>query len=125
MPFFFMCAFSSCQAETSEDLFEWKTALENALAQAPNAALVMGHNGIFRSDTNDTIDGSFHQCLYFFIVHYRSSLKYWLICLSVFVFTCICTSMCTHRQIHTCILIYLGLHILWYHKNSCGSSREG
>ncbi|RDY07477.1 Rho GTPase-activating protein 7, partial [Mucuna pruriens] len=38
------------KAETSEDLFEWKTALEQALAQAPSAALVMGHNGIFRSD---------------------------------------------------------------------------
>uniref|UniRef100_A0A0E0NV83 Rho-GAP domain-containing protein n=1 Tax=Oryza rufipogon TaxID=4529 RepID=A0A0E0NV83_ORYRU len=37
-------------AETSEDLFEWKTALEEALAQAPNAALVMGHNGIFRRE---------------------------------------------------------------------------
>ncbi|KAH6814308.1 Rho GTPase activation protein with PH domain-containing protein [Perilla frutescens var. frutescens] len=49
------------KAETSEDLYEWKTALEHALAQAPNAALVMGHNGIFRSDTNDTLDGSFHQ----------------------------------------------------------------
>ena len=51
------------QAETSEDLFEWKTALEQALAQAPSAALVMGHNGIFRSDTSDSIEGSFHQCL--------------------------------------------------------------
>ncbi|KAK6144088.1 hypothetical protein DH2020_020908 [Rehmannia glutinosa] len=49
------------KAETSEDLYEWKTALENALAQAPNAALVMGHNGIFRSDTSDPTDGSFHQ----------------------------------------------------------------
>uniref|UniRef100_A0A0E0KDW5 Rho-GAP domain-containing protein n=1 Tax=Oryza punctata TaxID=4537 RepID=A0A0E0KDW5_ORYPU len=38
------------KAETSEDLFEWKTALEEALAQAPNAALVMGHNGIFRRE---------------------------------------------------------------------------
>ncbi|KAK6138243.1 hypothetical protein DH2020_027990 [Rehmannia glutinosa] len=45
------------KAETSEDLYEWKTALENALAQAPNAALVMGHNGIFRSDTSDPTDG--------------------------------------------------------------------
>lgn len=50
------------KAETSEDLYEWKTALEDALAQAPSAALVMGHNGIFRNDTNDAIDGSFHQC---------------------------------------------------------------
>ncbi|XP_075512182.1 LOW QUALITY PROTEIN: rho GTPase-activating protein 7-like [Primulina tabacum] len=49
------------KAETSEDLYDWKTALEHALAQAPSAALVMGHNGIFRSDTNDTIEGSFHQ----------------------------------------------------------------
>ncbi|XP_038693898.1 rho GTPase-activating protein 7-like isoform X1 [Tripterygium wilfordii] len=49
------------KAETSEDLYEWKSALENALAQAPNAALVMGHNGIFRSDTSDSIEGSFHQ----------------------------------------------------------------
>ncbi|KAI3461160.1 hypothetical protein Pfo_017823 [Paulownia fortunei] len=55
----FFCVTPS--AETSEDLYEWKTALEHALTQAPNAALVMGHNGIFRSDTNDTIEGSFHQ----------------------------------------------------------------
>ncbi|KAL2507090.1 Rho GTPase-activating protein 7 [Forsythia ovata] len=49
------------KAETLEDLYEWKTALEHALAQAPSAALVIGHNGIFRSDTNDTTEGSFHQ----------------------------------------------------------------
>lgn len=49
------------KAESSEDLYEWKTALEQALAQAPSAALLMGHNGIFRNDANDTIDGSFHQ----------------------------------------------------------------
>ncbi|KAK7276660.1 hypothetical protein RIF29_17804 [Crotalaria pallida] len=49
------------KAETSEDLFEWKTALEQALAQAPSAALVMGHNGIFRNDTSDSVEGSFHQ----------------------------------------------------------------
>ncbi|GLJ12541.1 hypothetical protein SUGI_0193210 [Cryptomeria japonica] len=46
------------KAETLEDLFEWKTALEHALAQAPNAALVMGQNGIFRNDSADAIDGS-------------------------------------------------------------------
>ncbi|KAL3035648.1 hypothetical protein AAZX31_02G263000 [Glycine max] len=49
------------KAETSEDLLEWKTALEQALTQAPSAALVMGHNGIFRSDASDSIEGSFHQ----------------------------------------------------------------
>ncbi|KAI8573294.1 hypothetical protein RHMOL_Rhmol01G0267100 [Rhododendron molle] len=49
------------KAETSEDLYEWKTALEHALEEAPSAALVMGHNGIFRNDADDTIEGSFHQ----------------------------------------------------------------
>ncbi|XP_042408157.1 rho GTPase-activating protein 7-like [Zingiber officinale] len=48
------------KAESLKDLFEWKTALEHALAQAPNAALVMGHNGIFRNDNGDTFEGSFH-----------------------------------------------------------------
>lgn len=57
--------FLKIQAESSEDLYEWKTALEQALAQAPSAALVMGHNGIFRNDTTDTIEGSFQQCLCF------------------------------------------------------------
>ncbi|KAJ6730286.1 RHO GTPASE-ACTIVATING PROTEIN 7 [Salix viminalis] len=46
------------KAETSEDLYEWKTALENALAQAPSASLVMGQNGIFQ---NDQTDGSLEQ----------------------------------------------------------------
>ncbi|KAI3518316.1 hypothetical protein L1887_06909 [Cichorium endivia] len=49
------------KAETSEDLFEWKTALEHALSQAPNAALVMGQNGIFRNDTTDSTEASFYQ----------------------------------------------------------------
>lgn len=49
------------KAETSEDLYEWKTALEQALAQAPSAALVMGHNGIFRNDASDALEGSFQQ----------------------------------------------------------------
>ncbi|XP_049347997.1 rho GTPase-activating protein 7-like isoform X2 [Solanum verrucosum] len=49
------------KAETSEDLYEWKTALEHALAQAPSAALVMGQDGIFRNDASDSFEGSFHQ----------------------------------------------------------------
>lgn len=57
-------------------MYEWKTALEHALAQAPNAALVMGQNGIFRSDTNDTMEGSFHQCLYPLLVSLMHFLKY-------------------------------------------------
>ncbi|KAJ4871656.1 Rho GTPase activation protein (RhoGAP) with PH domain [Raphanus sativus] len=38
------------RADTMEDLQEWKTALENALMQAPSASHVMGQNGIFRND---------------------------------------------------------------------------
>ncbi|CAH2072367.1 unnamed protein product [Thlaspi arvense] len=45
------------KAETYEDLYEWKTALEQALAHAPNAALIMGHNGIFRGESNEAIEG--------------------------------------------------------------------
>ncbi|KAG5001491.1 hypothetical protein JHK87_022563 [Glycine soja] len=37
------------KAETSEDMLEWKITLEQALAQAPSVALVMGHNGIYPS----------------------------------------------------------------------------
>ncbi|KAK4765446.1 hypothetical protein SAY86_026536 [Trapa natans] len=49
------------KAETLEDLYEWKTALEDALTQAPSAALLMGNNGIFRNDPNEAIDGAFNQ----------------------------------------------------------------
>ncbi|XP_010536118.1 PREDICTED: rho GTPase-activating protein 6-like isoform X2 [Tarenaya hassleriana] len=49
------------KAETLEEVYEWKTAFEQALAQAPNAALVMGHNGIFRTETNNSTEGSFNQ----------------------------------------------------------------
>ncbi|KAL6527289.1 Rho GTPase-activating protein ren1 [Orobanche gracilis] len=44
------------KAETLEDLHEWKTALEEALSNAPNAALVMGQNGIFRNDQANGAD---------------------------------------------------------------------
>lgn len=52
------------QAETSEDLHEWKVALEEALAQAPSATLIMGQNGIFRNDQSDAFDGSVDQCMF-------------------------------------------------------------
>lgn len=51
------------QAETSEDLYEWKTALENALSQAPSSGIVMGQNGIFRNDQTDSVDNSSDQCM--------------------------------------------------------------
>ncbi|XP_022773090.1 rho GTPase-activating protein REN1-like [Durio zibethinus] len=46
------------KAETLEDLYEWKAALENALSQAPSSAHVMGQNGIFRNDKAEAVDGS-------------------------------------------------------------------
>ncbi|XP_075649052.1 rho GTPase-activating protein REN1 isoform X3 [Castanea sativa] len=49
------------KAETSEDLYEWKTALENALSQAPSSGIVMGQNGIFRNDQTDSVDNSSDQ----------------------------------------------------------------
>ncbi|KAF5461991.1 hypothetical protein F2P56_018041 [Juglans regia] len=49
------------KAETMEDLYEWKAALEKALVQAPSAAHVMGQNGIFRNDQNDSVDNSLEQ----------------------------------------------------------------
>ncbi|KAJ0025588.1 hypothetical protein Pint_08449 [Pistacia integerrima] len=42
------------KAENLEDLYEWKTALENALAQAPSTASVMGQKGIFKNDQAET-----------------------------------------------------------------------
>ncbi|XXG61083.1 hypothetical protein AAC387_Pa04g2827 [Persea americana] len=49
------------KAETSEDMHEWKTALESALSQAPSAALSMRQNGFFQSDAADVLEGSFGQ----------------------------------------------------------------
>ncbi|XP_020105128.1 rho GTPase-activating protein REN1-like isoform X2 [Ananas comosus] len=54
------------KAETSEDLYEWKTALENAIAQAPSAqapsaALPMVQNGILRNDIVDPVEAPAEQ----------------------------------------------------------------
>ncbi|TVU12963.1 hypothetical protein EJB05_46630, partial [Eragrostis curvula] len=38
------------KAETTEDLNEWRSALENALAQAPSVATTVGQNPIFSTD---------------------------------------------------------------------------
>ncbi|KAL1817632.1 hypothetical protein ACET3Z_020206 [Daucus carota] len=43
------------KAETSEDLTEWKEALEEALANAPSAN-VMGQNGVLKNDQSDAAD---------------------------------------------------------------------
>ncbi|KAK9109099.1 hypothetical protein Sjap_017159 [Stephania japonica] len=44
------------KAETTEDLYDWKTALENALAQAPSAAIVMGQNILAQNEPAETTD---------------------------------------------------------------------
>ncbi|EHA8587900.1 rho GTPase-activating protein 7 [Cocos nucifera] len=46
--------------QTLEDLYEWKSALENALALAPSAC-AMGQNGIFCNDTTDSNEASGEQ----------------------------------------------------------------
>ena len=65
--FFFLVSFG-LQAETLEDLYEWKAALENALSQAPSAALVMGQNGVLKNDQAEAVDGSTEQCMLFLII---------------------------------------------------------
>ena len=64
--FSFLISFG-LQAETLEDLYEWKTALENALSQAPSAAVVMGQNGVLKNDQAEATDGSTEQCMLFLI----------------------------------------------------------
>eukprot|EP00250_Pteridium_aquilinum_P012767 c20929_g1_i2 orf=1058-3787(+) len=46
------------KAETLEDLEEWKASLERAISAAPSAELVMGHSGIFKTDSIDAADGA-------------------------------------------------------------------
>ncbi|XP_024930497.3 rho GTPase-activating protein REN1 isoform X2 [Ziziphus jujuba] len=46
------------KAETLEDLHEWKAALENALAQAPSAALAMGQNAMDKQPVKSTVIGA-------------------------------------------------------------------
>ncbi|XAR48508.1 hypothetical protein NMG60_11031356 [Bertholletia excelsa] len=50
------------KAETLEDLYEWKDALEEALAQAPSATLVMSQNGMLKNDQDeDAVDSPVDQ----------------------------------------------------------------
>nr|GMD99556.1 rho GTPase-activating protein REN1 [Ipomoea batatas]GMD99558.1 rho GTPase-activating protein REN1 [Ipomoea batatas] len=46
------------KAETLEDLLEWKVALEEALANVPSVALVIGQNGMLRNDQVNATDVS-------------------------------------------------------------------
>ncbi|KAK4489963.1 hypothetical protein RD792_000617 [Penstemon davidsonii] len=51
-----MPEFPVTQAESLDDLHEWKAALKEALSNAPSAALVMGQNGIFKNDQGNAVD---------------------------------------------------------------------
>lgn len=53
------------QGETSEELQEWKSALESALVQAPGEAVPMGQIGIVGKETADSVEASFEQCIPF------------------------------------------------------------
>lgn len=59
------------QAETLEDLQEWKTALENALALAPHATHCAGQNGILKSEQVDDVNGAADQRMLLFCRHSR------------------------------------------------------
>ena len=50
------------QAETTEDLNEWKAALDEALANAPSASPMAGQSGTVKNEKGDTADGSSEQC---------------------------------------------------------------
>ncbi|XP_052190680.1 rho GTPase-activating protein REN1 isoform X2 [Diospyros lotus] len=56
------------KAETLEDLYEWKAALEEALAQAPSATLVMGQNGILNKNEQAESDAKEKQPVKSFVI---------------------------------------------------------
>ncbi|GJN29953.1 hypothetical protein PR202_gb18221 [Eleusine coracana subsp. coracana] len=49
------------KAETTEDLNEWRSALENALAQAPSVATTVGQNPIFSTDVAEPAEAAVEQ----------------------------------------------------------------
>lgn len=57
-----MVWFFSKQAETTEELNEWRSALESALAQAPSVASTAGQNPIFNTDATESSEASTEQC---------------------------------------------------------------
>lgn len=66
---------NALQAETLEDLYEWKAALENALAQAPST----GHaNGILKNDKIEPNNGSSEPCMLFHPVVFGDHLFYFI-----------------------------------------------
>ncbi|KAJ9560381.1 hypothetical protein OSB04_005541 [Centaurea solstitialis] len=51
------------KAETTEDLNEWKAALDEALANAPSVSPMAGQGGTVKNEKDDSADGSSEQCL--------------------------------------------------------------
>lgn len=62
------------QAETSEDLLEWKAALEEALANAPSAANGIGQDGGSKNDQPDASDSPKKECKFY--IHTAASHVY-------------------------------------------------
>ncbi|XP_062210639.1 rho GTPase-activating protein REN1-like isoform X3 [Phragmites australis] len=54
--------FTLKQAETTEDLNEWRSALENALAQAPSAVNTAGQHPIVRTDATEPVEVAVELC---------------------------------------------------------------
>ena len=50
------------QAETTEDLNEWRSALESALAQAPSAVNTAGQHPIVSNDITEPAETAVEQC---------------------------------------------------------------
>lgn len=50
------------QAETTEDLNEWRSALENALAQAPSVANTAGQHPVANTDITEPAEAAVEQC---------------------------------------------------------------
>lgn len=62
---FIFCAFYMLlQAETLDDLQEWKTALENALALAPSAT--SNGNGVLKNEQGDDDNGAADESMLLF-----------------------------------------------------------
>jgi len=65
------------QAETTEDLNEWRSALESALAQAPSAVNTAGQHPIVSNDITEPAETAVEQCKLCLLL---SKLHLWVAC---------------------------------------------
>jgi Tfp pilus assembly ATPase PilU len=55
------------QAETTEDLNEWRSALENALAQAPSVVNTAEQLPVVSTDITEPVEAAVEQCKLFLL----------------------------------------------------------